>query len=246
MTLLATAKDAICDGTAVLDRIGLTPDKVRELVARHTLLPPERVIELVAQKKQCYGRRGLPEVIVNAMIADYRRTNSLAKTAVKFNRTRQALWQILGARIALNDRKRHAPIFYKEGKFTPAKSGYLRRSVHPAGEETFLHRIVWIEHKGQIPPGHQVMFRDGDRGNCAIENLYCVSRQAARAGQPSCNAWTKFYRGLGPRPDSSIGRVARSNALKRVWANCTRAQRKRRCRGIHRRWIERRKLKEAA
>jgi hypothetical protein len=232
------------DGTAVLDRIGLTPAQVRTALARHTPLAPERVIALVAKKKQCYGRRGLPDVVVNAMIAEYRRTNSLAKTAAKFNRTRQSMWQILSPRITLNERVLHEPVFYEGQKFTPQKGGYLRKSDHKACEgECLLHRIVWIEHHGPIPPGHQVMFRDRDRTNCAIDNLYCASRKAAATGRPSCNAWTKFRRGEGPKPDSSLSRASHCAAMKRVWASYNRAQKRRRLhRTIHRRWIERRKL----
>lgn len=177
----------ISDGTAILDRIGLRPDQVRAAIARATPLSPDRVIALVAKKKQCYGRRGLPEVVVNAMIAEYRRTNSLAKTAAKFGRTRQSLWAILSKRIALNERRRHEPVFYRGEKFTPFGGRgrqYLRRSDHSRdGGEALLHRIVWIEHNGPIPPDHQVMFRDRDRTNCAIENLYCASRESSGNGQ---------------------------------------------------------------
>lgn len=40
-----------------------------------------------------------------------------------------------------------------------------------------LHRHRWAEAHGPIPPGHAVVFRDGDRTNCALENLELVSRQ---------------------------------------------------------------------
>ncbi|MEN3369982.1 MAG: hypothetical protein V7609_2125 [Verrucomicrobiota bacterium] len=236
------------DGTAVLDRIGLTAGQVRAALARATPLSPERVIQLLSDKKHRYGRRGLPEFIVNAMIAEYRRTNSLAKTALKFNRTRQSMWQILSKRIALNERTRHEAVFYKGEKFTPfgGRGGkYLRRSNHGSDRgEALLHRLVWIEHHGPIPDGHQIMFRDGDRTNCAIENLYCASRIAAATGRPSCNAWTKFRRGEGPKPSlTKEAREAHRCALVRVWASYNRAQKRRRLhRTIHRRWIERRKL----
>lgn len=39
------------------------------------------------------------------------------------------------------------------------------------------HRLVWIEHFGQIPPGTNIQFLDGNRQNCAIENLYAISRE---------------------------------------------------------------------
>lgn len=39
-----------------------------------------------------------------------------------------------------------------------------------------MHRAVWEFHHGQIPDGHQIHHRDGNRGNNAIENLMLVDR----------------------------------------------------------------------
>jgi len=36
-------------------------------------------------------------------------------------------------------------------------------------------RWVWEQLKGPIPPKHLVMFKDGNRSNCAIENLELLS-----------------------------------------------------------------------
>lgn len=38
------------------------------------------------------------------------------------------------------------------------------------------HRWVWEQVHGHIPPGYLVKFRDGNPLNCAIDNLYLVSR----------------------------------------------------------------------
>lgn len=38
-----------------------------------------------------------------------------------------------------------------------------------------LNRHVWVQHKGLIPAGHIVAFKDRDRSNCAIENLELIS-----------------------------------------------------------------------
>jgi hypothetical protein len=40
----------------------------------------------------------------------------------------------------------------------------------------FLSRRTWEESNGPIPPGHVIVFRDGQRDNCAIGNLECISR----------------------------------------------------------------------
>lgn len=39
-----------------------------------------------------------------------------------------------------------------------------------------LHRHVWEKHNGAIPEGYNVQFKDGNRQNCDIDNLYIISR----------------------------------------------------------------------
>lgn len=41
----------------------------------------------------------------------------------------------------------------------------------------YKHRVVWQSHFGNIPPGHNIIFKDGDTSNCSIENLKCVSNE---------------------------------------------------------------------
>ena len=38
------------------------------------------------------------------------------------------------------------------------------------------HRVVWEQAHGPIPPDHCVKFKDGNRMNCSLDNLYLVSR----------------------------------------------------------------------
>ena len=38
------------------------------------------------------------------------------------------------------------------------------------------HRWLWEQANGPIPPDHCVKFKDGNRMNCSIDNLYLVSR----------------------------------------------------------------------
>ena len=39
------------------------------------------------------------------------------------------------------------------------------------------HRYVWEQAHGKIPDGYLVAFRDGNRQNCDLSNLYLISRQ---------------------------------------------------------------------
>lgn len=38
-----------------------------------------------------------------------------------------------------------------------------------------LHILLWEEANGPIPDGHRVIFKDGDKQNCSVENLMLVS-----------------------------------------------------------------------
>lgn len=40
-----------------------------------------------------------------------------------------------------------------------------------------LHRYIWEQHNGVIPPGANIVFKDGNSLNCEIENLQMVSNQ---------------------------------------------------------------------
>lgn len=41
-----------------------------------------------------------------------------------------------------------------------------------------LHRHLWRKHHGEIPPGMNVVFKDGNSENCQLDNLELVDRQA--------------------------------------------------------------------
>lgn len=38
------------------------------------------------------------------------------------------------------------------------------------------HVLVWEKHNGPVPDGCCIRFRDGDKTNCVVENLICVTR----------------------------------------------------------------------
>jgi len=63
------------------------------------------------------------------------------------------------------------------------KDGYIKRKVRddaPPGRSRFnwehLHTLVWAEHNAPVPKGHAVCFHDGNKQNCAIENLFLLKR----------------------------------------------------------------------
>ena len=61
---------------------------------------------------------------------------------------------------------------------------YYKKKVAEPNRWKLLHRLVWEEHNGPIPPNHVITFLDGNWQNCDISNLMCISRGAnCRANQ---------------------------------------------------------------
>ena len=62
------------------------------------------------------------------------------------------------------------------------REGYMERkvtddpSLAPARRWVAESRVVWEAANGPIPDGHVIVFLDGDRLNCALDNLRCVPR----------------------------------------------------------------------
>jgi hypothetical protein len=52
-----------------------------------------------------------------------------------------------------------------------------------AGEKKYvmLHRHLWEQAHGPVPNGHRVCFKDGNQGNCTLDNLELLSDQEAMA-----------------------------------------------------------------
>jgi len=124
------------------------------------------------------GRRGLPAEVIAEMYADYQSGLSLAEVGVKHNRSRQSMFCVFQARgLALRAKEFKPVVIHNGRKYTPSKGEYLRDTIYRGGArgtEKQLHRVIWEEHYGPIPAGHQVMFKDGDKRNVAIGNLYCA------------------------------------------------------------------------
>ena len=57
------------------------------------------------------------------------------------------------------------------------KDGYVYIKVEGSRKMVLKHRLVWESHYGAIPKGYNVQFKDGNRQNCDISNLYLISRQ---------------------------------------------------------------------
>jgi len=56
--------------------------------------------------------------------------------------------------------------------------GYRLVKIEEPNVWKLKHHIVWEEAYGKIPKDQIVIFLDGDKQNCALENLQCVTRAA--------------------------------------------------------------------
>jgi len=70
------------------------------------------------------------------------------------------------------------PAFYVLGALRVNTHGYIdmRVSFEPGAKGwRALHRILWEDAHGPVPPGHIVSFKDGDRLNVELRNLELLS-----------------------------------------------------------------------
>lgn len=75
---------------------------------------------------------------------------------------------------------RHPQIIYRKGRtYRIQTSGrYYQDQDRKNCTERLLHRVVWTEHHGSIPPHHSIHHKDGDWGNNRISNLELVETSA--------------------------------------------------------------------
>lgn len=76
---------------------------------------------------------------------------------------------------------KHLPHTYLPiGSERTSSEGYLQRKMtdtgHPPRDWVGVHHIVWLAAGRDIPPGHRVCFKDGDKRNLALDNLELVSK----------------------------------------------------------------------
>lgn len=111
------------------------------------------------------------------------RTGQFEKGHVTFNKGRKG-WQAGGRSVETQFKKgrpaHEARNYLPIGSTRVSKDGYIERkvtddpSIAPARRWVGEHRLLWEAAHGPIPEGHAVVFLDGDRLNCVLENLRCV------------------------------------------------------------------------
>lgn len=73
--------------------------------------------------------------------------------------------------------KGHHPVNTKPiGYERTGTDGYIYIKVAMGRKMVLKHRWLWAQTYGEVPDGYCVAFRDGNRSNCEIGNLYLLSR----------------------------------------------------------------------
>lgn len=66
----------------------------------------------------------------------------------------------------------HRPV----GSIRKDCEGYVSKKVAEPNKWRMLHVLNWEAAHGPVPPGHALIFKDGDRSNCELDNLLLVTR----------------------------------------------------------------------
>jgi hypothetical protein len=89
-------------------------------------------------------------------------------------------WDAGGASVATRFKAGHKPRNWVPVGSERVNDGILQRKLtdtgYPPRDWKAVHAIVWEEARGPIPPGHIVVFKDGNRTNLCLDNLELLSR----------------------------------------------------------------------
>jgi hypothetical protein len=72
---------------------------------------------------------------------------------------------------------------HRPGNWRPVGSerinieGYIEVKTAEPRTWRLKHRVVWEAAHGPIPAGHLIIFADGNRQNCTLDNLVCISNR---------------------------------------------------------------------
>lgn len=86
-------------------------------------------------------------------------------------------------------RKGHAPVNHRTvGSERVNVEGYVEVKVAEPNKWRLKHRVVWEAAYGEIPGGYNIQFRNGNRQDLRLENLYMISRAEQCARENSFHA----------------------------------------------------------
>lgn len=86
-------------------------------------------------------------------------------------------------------KKGHAPVNYRPvGSERINVEGYVEVKVEDPNKWRLKQRLIWEKEMGPIPPGCNIQFRNGNRQDLRIENLYLISKAEQMKSENSVHA----------------------------------------------------------
>jgi hypothetical protein len=93
-----------------------------------------------------------------------------------------------GKKLSYSDYQKLEPYMFKKGDYrhntvpvgteTNSQKGYWRIKIAQPNVWAFKHRYIWQQAGREIPPGHILVFIDGNPNHCTLDNLECIPRSA--------------------------------------------------------------------
>lgn len=88
-------------------------------------------------------------------------------------------------------KKGQSPVNHREvGSERINVDGYIEIKVAEPNRWRLKHRVIWEQVNGAIPKGFNVQFKNHNRKDCRIENLYLISKAEQMAKENSF--WAKY------------------------------------------------------
>lgn len=121
----------------------------------------------------------------------------IAKVHYKGRFTHQVLYEAFVARgYKLRSKRLRPAKIYKGIEYRPDGYGHYRNRNN--GVTVYLHKLIWEEVNGPIPPNHYIIIKDGNKENIVIENLKCISSMEAKKQYNHANQFGyKRFQGRG-------------------------------------------------
>lgn len=139
------------------ESINITFGRVKRFLNKKGLSIPKEIIE----KRKLIGQRKKGDVPFNKGL---KQSEYMTKEAIE--RTKDTRFK--------KGNIPHNTMY--DGHETVSKDGYIKVRVS-LGNYELKHRLVYENNCGPVPEGYIIVFKDGNKLNCSIENLELISRE---------------------------------------------------------------------
>lgn len=130
----------------------------------------------VVQVKNFIGRRKI-------YMSEYINFSAFPKGHVPFNKGRpwdewlsEEKQERISSLTSVNLEKHRQKLLESTGGYHKDKDGYLQKNIRGTNKKIYKHREVWEAVNGKVPDGYMLVFRNGNREDCRLENLKLVKR----------------------------------------------------------------------